>query len=175
MLTPTQCQCCSRVRLWVVVDLKRCYRNIQNEWMNWYNWMCIMLPVVSCLWILIWKLSKKLSISFFRDRKTEVQACLDKHKTRPWIARKDFLPCWRSIQSLHSMVEGRSRWPSAVCTWHGRDPSFSDGSILGRWKLHMYRNQRAGNNQRNHQSWHCWLVEGAFTEFNGYSGSKRFL
>ena len=30
-LTPTLNQCCSRKRLWVVVDLKRCYRNIWNE------------------------------------------------------------------------------------------------------------------------------------------------
>src|SRR6218665_522315 len=30
MLIPTQYQCCSRERL-VVVDLKRCYKNIQNE------------------------------------------------------------------------------------------------------------------------------------------------
>ena len=26
--------CCGRERLWVVVDLKRRYRNIQNEWIN---------------------------------------------------------------------------------------------------------------------------------------------
>ena len=34
---PTQYQCCGREHLWVVVDLKRCYRNIQNEWMNEYE------------------------------------------------------------------------------------------------------------------------------------------
>ena len=34
VLTPTQYQCCSRERLWVVVDLKRRYRNIRNKWMN---------------------------------------------------------------------------------------------------------------------------------------------
>ena len=32
MLTPKQYQCCSWERLWVVVDLKRGYRNIRNEW-----------------------------------------------------------------------------------------------------------------------------------------------
>jgi len=32
MLILTQYQCCSWEHLWVVVDLKRCYRNIQNEW-----------------------------------------------------------------------------------------------------------------------------------------------
>jgi len=30
----TQYQCCSRERLWVMVDLKRCYVNIRNELMN---------------------------------------------------------------------------------------------------------------------------------------------
>jgi len=34
MLTPTQCQCCSGEHLSIVVDLKRCYRNIRNELMN---------------------------------------------------------------------------------------------------------------------------------------------
>ena len=32
--TPIQYPCCSRERLWVVVDLKGRYRNRQNEWMK---------------------------------------------------------------------------------------------------------------------------------------------
>ena len=34
MLAPTQYQCCSWERLWVVVDFKRCSWNIWNEWTN---------------------------------------------------------------------------------------------------------------------------------------------
>ena len=34
LLTLTQYQCCSWERLWVVVDLKRRYRILQNEWTN---------------------------------------------------------------------------------------------------------------------------------------------
>ena len=34
VLTLTQYQCCSWEHLWVVVDLKRRYKNIRNEWMN---------------------------------------------------------------------------------------------------------------------------------------------
>ena len=41
MLTPTQYQCCSRERLWVVVDLKRCHRNIRNEWMKMNPWIVL--------------------------------------------------------------------------------------------------------------------------------------
>jgi len=33
--------CCSRESLWVVVDLKGCYKNGQNEWMSLINdWKC---------------------------------------------------------------------------------------------------------------------------------------
>jgi len=39
--TPIQYLCCSRERLWVVVDLKRRYRHGQNEWMYEQPLVCI--------------------------------------------------------------------------------------------------------------------------------------
>ena len=56
MLTLTQYWCCSREYLWVVVDFRRHYRNIQNEWMVLpliIIMIAIMLIILSMLIIII--------------------------------------------------------------------------------------------------------------------------
>jgi len=48
MLTPTQYQCYSRERLWVVMDLKRHYRNIRNELAQPLHIVSISVSVLRC-------------------------------------------------------------------------------------------------------------------------------